>query len=161
VIDYLVQRDPTIHQLGIGDAIRKTVPFAPTPFTITKPDGDVREIADLPNESVLGHFALPPFVDTEAPGIYTLDLPLDTGAPVRELYAVNIDPAEAELACLDQFELASVLEPIAFEYESEITEQSAASLAERQGEIWRTLVLVLLGMLLLETVLAWRFGAYK
>ena len=32
---------------------------------------------------------------------------------------------------------------------------------ERQGEIWKRLALILLVLVLVETVLAWRFGAYS
>ena len=157
---YLTRGDPSAYQLEVGESIRRSIGVAPTAFTVTKPGGEVRTVREISVEPVDGRYPLPPFDETEVPGAYVLDLPLDTGAPLREVYAVNVDPAEGELQSLDREGLATLLDPDLYEYLLEISSDASESAVERQGEIWKALLIALLAALLLETVLAWRFGAY-
>ena len=161
VASYLVLRDPGTHLLPIGGAIRKSVPLAPSPYTVTRPDGEIRRITALPTEPVLGHFPLPPFSDTGIPGMYALDLPIGNGPPVLELFAVNVDPTEGQLESLDREQLTQLLDPDLFLYDTEIVQGDVQEVSQKQGEIWKTLISILLAMLVLETLLAWRFGAYS
>jgi len=162
VTSYLATQDPLTHQLGIMDAIRKSVAAAPLPYTITKPSGEVRHETKLPSQEVLGQFPLPPFRDTDLPGIYTLDLALDADAPaVRELFAVNVDPAEGDLAGLGHEQLTGLLDRVPFQCSAEILQVTGVVTGPRQGEIWKTVAAVLLAFLLEETLLSWRFGAYQ
>ena len=56
----------------------------------------------------------------------------------------------------------SIYERVAIaSYGREIAPQEKERAPERQGEIWKRLMLALLVLVVLETVLAWRFGAWK
>ncbi len=158
----LVTRDASTHRLRIGDAIRRSVPAAPEPYTITLPGGEKRLIEDLPTTPHLGHFPLQPFTDTRVPGLYQLDVGLGAGEdPIHELFAVNVDPAEGDLGAVLREELTVLMGKIPFDYGLKTAEGSIDDEPRRQGEIWKTLMGALLVLLLLETLLAWRFGAYR
>lgn len=161
VTSYLTREDGSGHLLGIGDAIQKAVPVTPESYSITLPTGEVQQFRDMPREMVLGYFALPPFEETWQPGVYALEMNLNTDElPQRELFAVNVDPREGDLEMLGREELSSLLDPIPFSYETEITQRDETDAGPRQGEIWKSLMLALLIFLLLESFLSWRFGAY-
>ena len=161
IANYLVAGDSEEHQLTVGAAIRKSVPFVVSSYTVTTPDGTQRNVTSNVAEAVFGHFPLAPFDDTGVPGIYEVEVTLDRGTPIRELFAVNVDPQEGELEALDFVQLSSLLDPQLFDYAAEISSEVTEQEPERRGEIWRSLMTILFAMLLLETVLAWRFGAYS
>ncbi len=161
VVNHLVVQDPGSHHLSVGDAIRRSVPFAPNNYTITKPGGEVRTITHVPGEPVLGHFPLAPFDETSEPGFYQLDVPLERGLPLQEVFAVNVASAEGDLQGLDREQWGELLDPQLFEYSAEISPDFDEEEPERQGEIWKSLMTALLVCLIVETLLAWRFGAYS
>ena len=80
--------------------------------------------------------------------------------PERRLFARNPPPVEGELQRLDQRSLMQVLpEGVRRNLtvrEGESTGPGAAG--KGYGEVWRMLALVLLAVMALESVLAWRFG---
>ena len=74
---------------------------------------------------------------------------------------MNVDARESELKFLDHEQATSVFDHVAIaSYGREISIESGAKEPERQGEIWKRLAMALLALVLLETVLAWRFGRY-
>jgi hypothetical protein len=80
--------------------------------------------------------------------------------PTRELFAVNVDPAEGELSMLGQEELSVLMDRIPFFYETEVVQAIEGDSGPQQGEIWKSLMFALLAFLVIESLLAWRFGAY-
>ncbi len=162
MLNHLCVRDPGEHQLPIGGSIARGYPAPPLTWSITPPGAAARLFRDPPREAVHGLWRLPSFSDTRVPGLYALEVQLGgDDPPVRELFAVNIDASESNLRCLDREELASLWDKAVFTYHArEIPTDIAEQQPERQGEIWKRLLLALLVMLLLETLLAWRFGSY-
>ena len=74
-------------------------------------------------------------------------------------FAANTDPAESNLAKLDRAALTEILPGWNFLYLNnprELTEDASA--VGRRGELHRPLLYGLLIMLLVESILAWRFG---
>ncbi|MBN1910086.1 MAG: BatA domain-containing protein [Pirellulales bacterium] len=89
------------------------------------------------------------------PGTFSL------GDPEVQILAVNVDPAESNLAKLSQQELRDEIWPgVAFDYQTTWHEPTApeAVPVTRRGSLARGFLYLLLGLLLSETFLAWRFG---
>jgi len=117
---------------------------------------------DPPREAVRGTWRIESYTDTRVPGLYVLDAQFGgEELPLREHFAVNVDPIEGWLEALDADAIRSVYARAAFKYHArEVPQDQDEQQPERQGEIWKSLLLALLALLLLETVLAWRFGSY-
>ncbi len=163
MLNFLCVRDPGDHELPIGGAIARGYPTPPLSWTVSIPGGAARAFRDPPREAVRGLWRLPAFADTRVPGLYTLEVQFGgEDPPATELFAVNLDASESDLRCLDREAVASLLARVTHQYHArEIPTDVAEQAPERQGEIWKKLVLALLALLLLETLLAWRFGAYS
>jgi hypothetical protein len=97
------------------------------------------------------------FADTRLAGEYKVKL----GPPLalESAFAVNPDKAESDLAKLDKGQLAESLPGWNFQYLTNYQElaQNASSVG-RQGELHQPLLHALLLLLLIESVLAWKFG---
>lgn len=95
--------------------------------------------------------------DTRRPGVYTLELQPRSGDPVREPYAINVDPREGDLARADEAQVMAALEGLPVrvvrpDAEGDLLAQSDGT----RTELWRACLLLLTCALALEQVLAWR-----
>ena len=91
-------------------------------------------------------------VQTTRAGAYMLNWKDGTGHPMQHLYCVNGDKSESDLASLADAELGGLLgnlRPMIVHY---TTGQNA--LATQGREIWRAFAMGLLGLLVVETLLA-------
>ncbi len=92
--------------------------------------------------------------DTDQSGFYEARLTRNDGAVETRRYAVNVDPAEGDLAALNAEQLASRLEGVKYKYEQAAAFQSAAS--EIAGyNLSEALLYALVLLLLGEQILAW------
>jgi hypothetical protein len=130
-------------QYFVGDEVM--LPPATAPFTVRKPGG--AEIA-APAASA--------FTATDEPGIYTV-------APIGLRFAVNLPPEESRTSPIprDRFETLGV--PLKREElpPALIAQQQALAQAievENQQKLWRWLIAACLGVLLLETFIAWKLS---
>ena len=100
------------------------------------------------------------FEQTDKSGAYEVNvgppLALDT------LFAANTNPAESDLTKLDRAALAGIVPGWNFQYLTNSRElaQDASSVG-RRGELHRPLLYGLLILLLLESILAWKFGHHE
>jgi len=93
---------------------------------------------------------------TELPGIYQIRIGKDA-PPIPA--AVNIDATESDVACLDEAALQTVLSGLPVRLVGENQDVADTIRVARQGrELWRVLLTVGLGVLLLESLLAQRFS---
>lgn len=104
-----------------------------------------------------GGVSLLHFEETDLSGEYLVKV----GPPLalESTFAANPDPAESDPAKLDRAGLAAAVPGWTFAYMTnwkELTGNAAA--VSRRGELHRPLLYLLLGFLLLESFLAWRFG---
>jgi hypothetical protein len=97
------------------------------------------------------------FGPTDRSGTYRVEF----GPPVGKLarFAANPDPVESDPAKLDAAGLRAALPGWAFDYASDWRplQRSAASVGQR-GELHRPLLWALLVFLIVESIIAWRFG---
>jgi hypothetical protein len=139
----------------VGQPLEQALPAAgaAAPVTVVVPGG--RTVASKLQPA--GGVSLFHFEETELTGPYQVKvgppLPLETS------FAANPDPAESDPAKLDRAGLAAAVPGWTFAYMTnwkELTGNAAA--VSRRGELHRPLLYALLALLLVESLLAWRFG---
>ncbi|MFW6125423.1 MAG: hypothetical protein ACOC46_04675, partial [Pirellulales bacterium] len=125
--------------------------------TVATPDGrsDPVRLAREEGVGVLRYEA------TDVSGPYQVHL----GPPVAEThtFAVNVDPEESDLTKLQRDELAHELLPdVEFAYltQWQNPEETPQAPVRHRGDLHHLLLYGVLGLLLAESVLAWRFGHY-
>lgn len=90
-------------------------------------------------------------------GIWQFDLTRSSGAPVARCAAVNVDPGESDLARASRAQLEGALTEMRFQYVRQAAELATASMSSKT-ELWWPILLVAAMVLMLEQILAWRFG---
>ena len=107
-----------------------------------------------------GDVSLFHFEDTDLAGLYRARF----AAPVNSesLFAANPDPLESDPAKLDRAALAETVPGWKFTYLTNWRDLSrSATSVGRRGELHRPLLYGLLGMLLVESSMAWWFGNHR
>ena len=133
-----------------------TVPAVDITGQVTKPDGGRQPLSRPPRDPDAGLV----FSDTLKRGVYRISI----GPPVNasEIYAVNVDPIESDLAAVPAGELATgLLAGLTIDVVSESapTEtRSTTSVASREPVSGRLLAAAL-ALLLVEQLMAWQFFA--
>jgi hypothetical protein len=145
-----VAGQPAQRNLQVGQSIVEPLQPAQAraPLTLVTPDNRREEIR--PTTTAEG--ASWSLADTSQSGLYALESS-SAGAPV-ELFAVNVDPAESNLARVDPSELPPGL---AMNKAASVDEPDEPVAAGR-GALSKLLLYAALGLLFTETCLAWRFG---
>ena len=125
---------------------------------IHKPDGE-QEAARLMND---GDFIQWTFGDTFESGIYTASLSLPSSR--SEHFAVNVSPSESDLTPIDAADLQNqIWQGVRFEHRTtwQDLNHDIGGEISRRGKLHRWLLLGVMGLLLGETLLAWRFGYHR
>ncbi len=128
---------------------------AQAPVTVLSPKGQslTLKLESKPNSGVSQLV----YTQTDRAGPYQVKV----GPPVTQesSFAANPDPAESELAKLDRAAVAQAVPGWNFTYLTNAQEltQDTASVGQR-GELHRPLLFLLLTLLLVESLLAWKFG---
>lgn len=141
-------------QKEIGEPISRFIKAFNVSVTMTRPDNEKNALRATETK----HFAQVHYEVTNRCGIYELAI----GPPVNqtEWYAVNVDPRESALDYVGQEELENDLLPgVAIEYLTQWQDgprKSDNSLSERGG-LTRWLLLAVLCLVLVESLMAWRF----
>ena len=97
---------------------------------------------------------------TERPGVYRLEWDDGSVSPASEHVAVNVDPTESDLRRMDRSSLIGSMSGVAVEYVegNQLTSQRET---ETRQELWPTLLVALITVLMTEQTLAWWFGTRK
>ena len=142
----------------VGQPIDRALPATAggADVEVVRPD-DARIAAKLQPS---GDVSLFHFEETDLAGLYRARF----AAPVsgESLFAANPDPSESDPAKLDRSALAETVPGWKFTYLTNWRDlsQSATSVG-RRGELHRPLLYGLLGMLLVESLMAWWFGNHR
>jgi hypothetical protein len=142
----------------VGEAIGAALPgtAGDVPVTVQGPDGRTHSV---PIRSE-GDSSTWTYADTMLSGIYTARLGTPSGG--TQSFAVNVDTAESELTQLGIDRLRDEVWPdIPFEYQTtwqNIEQGPGGSPFGRSNRLPVELLYIVLGLLLGETFLAWRFG---
>ena len=138
------------HNVMVGQAIGDTVSVSATqaPLALRTADGRQEQLR-LTVDAEGSRWA---FGDTNYSGVYTASL----GPPVArdKTFCVNVDTTESDLARIDPAELPK---QFTTNRQANLDQQAAANVSRHSG-LHRGLLYCVLGLLFLETFLAWRFG---
>lgn len=144
--------------IRVGRAFDQSFPAsgAAAPVTVVTPAGQA-VTAKLQPAGGISRFH---FEQTDLAGRYEVRI----GPPLAldSAFAANTDPAESDLTKLDRAGLAAALPGWNFLYLTNSKELSEdASSVGRRGELHRPLLYGLLILLLVESLLAWKFGHHQ
>lgn len=160
LLAYCVGGRIELQNVLVGEPIEGLLPAAGTQAraTLQRPDGSNMPVrVDSEGDSCRWSC-----VDTTASGMYTVRV--GSGSATGSSFAVNVDTVESDLVRLSCDELRSDVWPgIPFEYQTtwqDLVRQPAASVG-RQGWLPRALLYAALGLVLTETLLAWRAGHHS
>ncbi len=142
----------------VGESI--SVPVPPSaidvPVTVQLPDGRAVPTRVVPRDEV-SYFG---FDQTQRSGAYHVSF----GPPlaIQEDYAVNVSPSESNLAKLDQDELSEAMPGVSWRYLTnwQAIATGRSSVTQNRGELHRALLYAALGLVFMESFLAWKFGHY-
>jgi hypothetical protein len=139
----------------VGQPLDQALPpsGAAAPVTVVLPDKRT-----IPSKlKAAGGVSQLHFDETELSGTYQVKI----GPPLalESLFAANPNPVESDPAKLDRAGLAAALPGWNFAYLTNWRELSSnAAAVSRRGELHRPLLYAVLALLVVESILAWRFG---
>lgn len=141
----------------VGGSLAASVPAAAAdvPVSMHTPDGRAEQVQVRREED----YCRWSFSDTMISGIYTARSGAPPGLGVH--FAVNVDTVESDLEKLTESQLRQQVWPgVPLEYQTswQNLEGRPAPRIGRRGRLAKTLLHGLLGLLFVETFLAWRFG---
>jgi hypothetical protein len=138
------------HNVEVGQALGESLEALPSraAVRVTGPEGTPDEV----RMSLDAQASRWSYADTQLSGVYHVDV----GAPVdrQEAFAVNVNTAESDLAKIAPDELPS---QFATHGRTNLDDIDAPSIRQRSG-LHKSLLYLVLGLLFVETFLAWRFG---
>jgi hypothetical protein len=136
--------------LQVGGVLGDSLPAMSTraSVAVTEPDG-TREEVRMALESQVSRWS---FANTESSGVYRVEL----GAPLsrEQSYAVNVDTAESDLTRLGADELPK---EFTTHRNDSLDAADLPAIGQRSG-LHKLLLYAALGLLFLESFLAWRFA---
>ncbi len=157
--------------LTVGDRLERIYPTFPGKRLLKRPSGagevftPIRlddDAEDKGKKSAFSLFAVRSSRGLMHRGVYRLerDEARIGSGPDLELFAVNPDPVEGDLGRFTLADLrAEVLKDIRFEAPDPTALEAGKAEGPRGGELWKYLVAAALACLVLESLVAWRFGA--
>jgi hypothetical protein len=162
---YLVREDVRRRNLPVGDSLKRPLTRAEyaEDIAVVLPAGG-RMAVGPPREIREGFFEIS-FGPLTEPGPYELQLRKGTegeGFHLRDVFCANVNGLEGDLTRITEEFVKGLVPPelqAKFSYSRESYKRET-SLAPGGAEVWKALLVALLAVLLVETVLARRFGAY-
>jgi hypothetical protein len=146
--------------MAVGDPLGESLPAraSDVPLTLDTPDGQSRSLS-ISGDSTQAWWS---YSDTFISGNYSVEL----GPPIsrRDVFAVNVDPLESELAKIGPEELELEEWPgVPFFHQTgprQAADEPVAGVG-RRSQLPKWLLYMAMGLLFFETYLARRFGHYS
>jgi hypothetical protein len=150
ILAWAVHGQMSQRNLEVGQTLGDSLESLSTRATVsvTNP-ADVREDVRMTLDAQASRWT---YSDTQQSGIYHVEL----GAPIsrEEAFAVNVDTSESDLTKLAADELPK---EFTTHKRANLDDAESPSIGRRSG-LHKSLLYCVLGLLFLETLLAWRFG---
>jgi len=160
LLAYAIGEQLQQRNLRVGETLGASVstPASDAPLTVESPGGR-SEAVRLQTE---GDYSAWSYSGTDTSGIYTARF----GPPISssDAFAVNVDPVEGDLTRLSPDQLRDEIwsdVPFVHSTSWENVDDEPVTPIRRRGGLPKMLLYAVLGLLLLETFLAWRFGYHK
>jgi Aerotolerance regulator N-terminal/von Willebrand factor type A domain len=138
------------HNVEVGQTLGESLQAMPSRATVnvTNPAG-ARDEVRMALDAQVSRWS---YSDTQESGVYKVDV----GAPIerREAFAVNVNTAESDLTKIAPEELPK---QFATQRQTNLDDMDVPSIRQRSG-LHKNLLYVVLGLLFVESFLAWRFG---
>lgn len=138
------------HNVEVGQTLGESLQAMPSraELSVTSPSG-AREEVRMTLDAQASRWS---YAETQQSGVYRVEV----GAPIdrREAFAVNVNTAESDLTKIAPEELPR---QFATQRRTNLDELDAPAIRQRSG-LHKSLLYVVLGLLFVETFLAWRFG---
>lgn len=141
----------------VGESVGSSVPTLASDVIVdlTTPAGETASLRLAPQ----GTYGRWDFAETDHSGIYTAEL----GPPVgtQQLFAINVDTRQSDLEPIAIDELREAVwagVPFLHHTTWQNIDQQPAAEVRRRASLHKTLLYAALGLLFLDTLLAWRFG---
>ncbi len=158
----------TQHLARAGDANRSTTVGKPLTFALNPSDYEPHATLRLPgypqqeDEEVVastdGRSGMAiNWPHTDQSGIYSFQLNRRDGRSVIRRFAVNVDARESDLTPATEQDLRQSLDGLQVEYIDGVAMASDETDSGRK-ELWPMLLVAAMGLLMVEQMLAWRFG---
>ncbi|MEK7467820.1 MAG: BatA domain-containing protein [Planctomycetota bacterium] len=165
ICQYLASPPQRFRNITVGDQLEytlKATEFAKT-FSIVTPRQNRSSISPVKAGEHAYHLM---FSGTTEAGLYGLERdaqPGETQATLLTWYAVNVDPEEGFVEKMTPPELRTMYPQFRFTYVEQGTGSQPEKIAVKApaSNIWKYLVGIILGLLVLETCLAQMFGAKR
>lgn len=137
----------------VGDSLTRELPAEDFGVTVEHrtPDGEVAELPKIPRTDG-GAMAT---VVADSSGIHELHLGPPRSTVTR--FAVNVDVSESPLQALSREEVVRLAPDRAIRFLQEWQPETVVAAASSSGSVAHLVVLAVLGLLLVEQLLAWRF----
>ena len=159
---YLVAEDPALRNVLVGRPVRVMLPTGARQVTVERPEyagGRTQEpVQDAAEPFVLSDTAVPGFYRIIVKGVASTG---PGSLPTEEIHyaAVNFDTVESDLRRIPGAELTSAYQGTGLRLTKDADDILPRAVAgEDEGELSRSLLLAVVAMLLIELLLAWRFG---
>jgi hypothetical protein len=157
ILDWCLAGQEGPRNVAVGDSLESSVktPSALATLTVERPDGHRRNV----RLNIQGDYASWSYDETRISGFYTAQFSPPLAAP--QLFAVNVVTAESDLTSIPADELQNdVLAGVSIDYRT-AWQAGGTRLAiadSTTGQLQVDLLYAVAGLLLLETIIAWRMG---
>jgi hypothetical protein len=148
--------DVAVHAMG-GDGDERTVTAVEPKGSASPQPPDDRAPERGNGEPRLLQLTLP-MAELRQFGAYEATLQLHAGATETRVFTRSADATESHLVRLQATDFARVYPPEVHDRVTFRDDASGFAASTGEGELWRLLAAAMLAALLLETLLAWRFG---
>ncbi len=151
LLRYAGSRHQSERNLAPSGTITLEVPVFPRAPALVRPDAEARRpIEGEPVEVSAGHWRLPPLSgdSTARVGLYRVEMEGEK----PEVFAVQLDPEEGDLARLSGAELTAMHPSITYVAPGQAEEGERESERGGRGELWRLLALLALGAVVGESL---------
>ncbi len=166
MVYHLVREDQGRRNLPVGSMLYRNLNRSQysEDITVSLPGGG-RTALEPPRDLGEGRFQAV-WGPLSEPGPYTLAIRKgagEAGYALKDVFAANVDPAEGDLRRVSEEFVEGLVPPGLLEKFAFDRERYEKREAEAPGgaEVWRPLLFALVGVLVLETILAQRFGDYS
>lgn len=152
--------------LQVGDSIEYTLRHGEytKAFGIRTPGGGVIGLTPAQIGGENGSFVVV-YHDTDSSGVYALERSPEAGGPaeLKSYFALNVDPQEGNLARITPTEISRRFPEFKFTYVGEMQNEESEKIETKPpvSHIWKVLMYCMLGLLVVEMVLAQRFARHR